>query len=160
MSEPAATPAVSSGAFAPFSQPVYAFIWAATVLGNIGNFMRDVASSWLVTDRSASPAAVSMIQAVATLPVFLFAIPAGGLADILDGWGIAETPRLRSRSEWFIVESCAAHMRQHHRVSNAAADVKRETRQFHIGLEPPVVAHLLTLDLHNLGPTPEPLNED
>jgi MFS family permease len=74
----------ATSAFAPFRQPVYAVIWAATVMGNTGSFMRDVASSWLVTDLSAAPAAVSMIQAAGTLPIFLFAIPAGVLADILD----------------------------------------------------------------------------
>lgn len=72
------------GAFAPLRQPVFAVLWAATVLGNIGSFMRDVASSWLVTDLSASPTAVALIQTAATLPVFLLAIPAGVLSDILD----------------------------------------------------------------------------
>ena len=76
-------PASSSG-FAPLAQPVFAVLWAATVLGNTGTFMRDVASSWLVTDLSASPAAVSLIQAAGTLPIFLLAIPAGVLSDILD----------------------------------------------------------------------------
>lgn len=74
----------SSGSFAPLRQPVFAVLWAATVLGNTGSFMRDVASSWLVTDLSASPAAVAMIQAAGTLPIFLLAIPAGVLSDILD----------------------------------------------------------------------------
>ena len=46
--------------------------------------MRDVASSWLMTDLSASPAAVAMVQAAGTLPIFLLAIPAGVLSDILD----------------------------------------------------------------------------
>ncbi len=73
-----------TSAFAPFRQSVFAVIWAATVLGNTGSFMRDVASSWLVTDLSAAPAAVSMIQAAGTLPIFLFAIPAGVLSDILE----------------------------------------------------------------------------
>ncbi|GLC97329.1 MFS transporter [Cupriavidus sp. TA19] len=59
-------------------------LWAATILGNVGSFMRDVASAWLVTDLSSSPAAVATIQAAATLPVFLLAIPAGVLSDILD----------------------------------------------------------------------------
>lgn len=77
-------PAATSSAFAPFQQIVFTIIWTATVLGNTGSFMRDVASSWLVTDLSASPAAVSMIQAAGTLPIFLFAIPAGVLSDILD----------------------------------------------------------------------------
>lgn len=63
---------------------LFAVLWAATVIGNVGSFIRDVASSWLMTDLSSSPAAVAMVQAAATLPVFLLAIPAGVLADILD----------------------------------------------------------------------------
>lgn len=74
----------SGGTFAPLAQPTFAVLWAATVLGNIGSFMRDVASAWLATDLSSSPAAVAMVQAAATLPVFLLAIPAGVLSDILD----------------------------------------------------------------------------
>ena len=74
----------SSGSFAPLRQPVFAVLWVATVLGNIGSFMRDVASAWLITDLSASPTAVALIQTAATLPVFLLAIPAGVLSDILD----------------------------------------------------------------------------
>lgn len=77
------TPTATSS-FAPLRQPVFAVLWAATVLGNIGSFMRDVASAWLVTDLSASPTAVALIQTAATLPVFLLAIPAGVLSDILD----------------------------------------------------------------------------
>lgn len=72
------------GAFAPLRNRLFAVLWAATVLGNIGSFMRDVASGWLVTDISSSPAAVAMVQAAGTLPVFLLAIPAGALSDIVD----------------------------------------------------------------------------
>lgn len=79
-----AKPAPAPGAFAPLRQRVFAVLWAATVLGNIGSFMRDVASAWLVTDLSASPTAVALIQTAATLPIFLLAIPAGVLSDILD----------------------------------------------------------------------------
>jgi Na+/melibiose symporter-like transporter len=74
----------SGGSFAPLRQPVFAVLWAATVLGNTGSFMRDVASSWLMTDLSAAPAAVALVQAAGTLPIFLLAIPAGVLSDILD----------------------------------------------------------------------------
>jgi predicted MFS family arabinose efflux permease len=77
-------PRSSSGSFAPLAQPVFAVLWVATVLGNIGSFMRDVASAWMVTELSASPAAVSLVQVAATLPIFLLAIPAGVLSDILD----------------------------------------------------------------------------
>jgi len=75
---------LSGGSFSPLAQPIFAVLWAATVLGNVGSFMRDVASAWLATDLSSSPIAVAAIQAAATLPVFLLAIPAGVLTDILD----------------------------------------------------------------------------
>src|SRR3982751_3358580 len=82
--EAARHPAKTGGSFAPLAQPVFAVLWVATVLGNIGSFMRDVARSRMVTELSASPAAVSLIQTAATLPIFLLAIPAGVLSDILD----------------------------------------------------------------------------
>lgn len=76
--------APSRGSFSPLREPVFAVLWAATVVGNIGSFMRDVASAWMVTELSASPAAVALIQTAATLPIFLLSIPAGVLSDILD----------------------------------------------------------------------------
>lgn len=78
------TTRTQSGAFAPLKQGLFAAIWAATILGNTGSFMRDVASSWLVTGLSSNPAAVALMQTAATLPIFLLAIPAGVLSDILD----------------------------------------------------------------------------
>lgn len=83
-SRPPPAAAAQPSAFAPLRQTVFAVLWGATVLGNVGSFMRDVASAWVVTDLSASPAAVALIQAAATLPIFLLAIPAGVLSDILD----------------------------------------------------------------------------
>ncbi len=83
MAEPAENK-VAPGGFAPLKIPVFAVLWGATVLGNVGSFMRDVASSWLVTDLSSNPSAVALMQTAATLPVFLLAIPAGVLSDILD----------------------------------------------------------------------------
>jgi MFS family permease len=82
MNGAATKPSVSS--FAPLRQKIFAVLWAATIIGNIGSFMRDVASAWLVTELSGAPAAVALVQAAATLPVFLLAIPAGVLSDILD----------------------------------------------------------------------------
>lgn len=85
MTSPSAqpVPARASG-FAPLRHDLFAVLWVATIVGNTGSFIRDVASAWLMTDLSTSPVAVSMVQAAATLPVFLLAIPAGVLSDILD----------------------------------------------------------------------------
>ncbi|WON77713.1 MFS transporter [Serratia sp. UGAL515B_01] len=70
--------------FESLRQRLFAVLWIATVVGNTGSFIRDVASAWLMTDLSSSPTAIAMVQAAATLPVFLLSIPAGVLADILD----------------------------------------------------------------------------
>jgi MFS family permease len=82
MSPPDANKA--TGAFAPLRNALFAVLWGATVLGNTGSFMRDVASGWLATDLSRNPSTVAMVQAASTLPVFLLAIPAGALSDIVD----------------------------------------------------------------------------
>ncbi|WP_028239805.1 MFS transporter [Stutzerimonas azotifigens] len=74
----------SAGSFAPLRQALFTVLWIATIIGNTGSFIRDVASAWIMTDLSPSPAAVALVQAAATLPIFLLAIPAGVLSDILD----------------------------------------------------------------------------
>ncbi|KAA2235430.1 MFS transporter [Salinarimonas soli] len=81
---PAAEAVPQPGAFAPLRNRVFAVIWLATIFGNLGTFMRDVASAWLVVELSDSATAVALVQAAATLPIFLLAIPAGVLSDILD----------------------------------------------------------------------------
>jgi predicted MFS family arabinose efflux permease/quinol monooxygenase YgiN len=74
----------SVSAAAPLRRPIFAVLWAATVLGNIGTFMRDVASGWLATELTGSPTNVALLQVAGTLPIFLLAIPAGVLSDIID----------------------------------------------------------------------------
>jgi hypothetical protein len=59
-------------------------LWTATVIGNVGTWMRDVGSGWLMTSLAPSPVMVALVQAAGTLPVFLLALPAGALADLLD----------------------------------------------------------------------------
>jgi len=82
--QPTSSGKTSSSGFAPLGQTLFLVLWIATIIGNTGSFIRDVASAWLMTDLSTSPTAVAMVQAAATLPVFLLAIPAGVLADTLD----------------------------------------------------------------------------
>ena len=48
------------GAFSPFAYGLFALIWTASVLGNTGSFIRDVASAWLVTGLSDNPTAVAV----------------------------------------------------------------------------------------------------
>lgn len=53
-------------------------------MSNVGTWMHDVAAGWLMTSLSPSPLMVAMVQTATTLPVFLFALPAGALADMVD----------------------------------------------------------------------------
>jgi MFS family permease len=63
---------------------VFRYLWIATVVSNIGAWMYDAASAWLMTNLNASPLVVSLVQVANSLPMFLFALPAGALADMVD----------------------------------------------------------------------------
>jgi len=73
-----------TGPWSPLTTRAFAVIWTAVLVSNIGLWMRDVASGWLMTDLSPSPLMVSLVQAALTLPIFLLALPAGALADLVD----------------------------------------------------------------------------
>jgi hypothetical protein len=45
---------------------------------------QNTASGWIMTDLAPSPITVSPVQTAAQLPVFLLALPAGALADLMD----------------------------------------------------------------------------
>lgn len=68
----------------PLSYPVFRALWIATVVSNIGTWMHDVGAGWLMTSLSPSPLLVALVQAATTLPMFLLALPAGAMADIVD----------------------------------------------------------------------------
>ncbi|AMN42226.1 MFS transporter [Rhodoplanes sp. Z2-YC6860] len=76
--------AASISSWAPFRHPVFAILWIATVISNIGTWMQNAAAGWLMTGLNPDPLIVSLVQVATTLPMFLFGIPAGALADILD----------------------------------------------------------------------------
>ena len=54
------------------------------MVSNIGGWMYNVASGWLMTSLDPNAFIVSMVQVANSLPMFLFAIPAGALADIVN----------------------------------------------------------------------------
>jgi MFS family permease len=80
----AATAAASGSPWTPFRHSTFTVIWLATVVSNIGSWMYSTASGWLMTDLTPDPLLVSMVQVAATLPMFLLALPAGALADLID----------------------------------------------------------------------------
>jgi hypothetical protein len=64
----------------PFRHRTYGVVWTATVVANIGGWMYSAAAAWLMTTLDPHPVMVSLVQVAASLPLVLFAIPAGALA--------------------------------------------------------------------------------
>jgi len=71
-------------ALAPLRHPVFRMLWLGNLASNIGLFVQNTAAGWLMTSLDPSPMMVSLVQASSMLPVFLLALPAGALADIMD----------------------------------------------------------------------------
>lgn len=67
-----------------FRHPAFTVIWIATVVSNVGTWMYNAASGWLMVSLDPNPLTVSLVQVATSLPMFLFALPAGALADIID----------------------------------------------------------------------------
>ena len=79
----AASQAVKS-AWSALRYRVFRFLWIATVVSNVGSWMYNAASGWLMTSLNAHPLIVSLVQVASSLPLFLFGLPAGALADMVD----------------------------------------------------------------------------
>src|SRR5712664_3404419 len=70
--------------WSPLRNPLFRALWIATLVSNIGTWMHDVGSGWLMTSLTSSPSIVALVAAADTLPVMLLALPAGAIADIVD----------------------------------------------------------------------------
>ena len=70
--------------WSPLTNRVFLVLWLATLFSNIGTWMQNAAAGWLMTELNPSPLMVSLVQAATVFPMFLFALPAGSLADIID----------------------------------------------------------------------------
>ena len=71
-------------AWSPLSQPFFRSLWIANLASLVGTWIHEVGTAWLMTSLTMSPFIVSLIQTATTLPIFLVALPAGALADIVD----------------------------------------------------------------------------
>jgi len=67
-----------------FGRAAFTIIWTASIVANVGTAVFDTGSAWLMTSLNANTMAVSLVHATSSLPIFLFTLPAGALADIID----------------------------------------------------------------------------
>jgi len=71
-------------ALAPFQTKTFRNLWTATLVSNLGGLIQVVAAGWLMVQISDSHSMVALVQAATTLPVVVFSLMAGALADNFD----------------------------------------------------------------------------
>lgn len=82
---PAMAPSSTFAAsWSPLRLPLFRALWIATVFSNVGTWLHGVGAAWLMTTLTPSPVMVALVQAATSLPMFLLALPAGAVADVVD----------------------------------------------------------------------------
>jgi MFS family permease len=74
----------NTSTFTALRNSVYRKLWFASVLSGTCVAAHDCAATWVMFKLTPSPLFLSLMSTVASLPFFLFTLPAGALADIVD----------------------------------------------------------------------------
>lgn len=69
---------------APLRYPAFRAIWSANLVSQLGGMIQSVGAAWLMTELTTSHTLVAAVQASVTLPILLFAVLAGAIADNFD----------------------------------------------------------------------------
>lgn len=80
------TTAASTGnpAWAPLRNRIYRMLFIAQLVSNIGLWMQTVGAQWFLVEHHSSAVIIALVQTASLLPTLFLALPAGGLADLLD----------------------------------------------------------------------------
>ena len=87
MSDTTAKPAETgqrASVFAPFRHDAFRILWVATLASNLGGLVQSVGAGWMMTTLTDSHNMVALVQASTTLPIMIFSLAAGALADSFD----------------------------------------------------------------------------
>ena len=74
----------SSSTWFALRNPVFCRLWVASVMSGTFVSAQDVTATWLMHDLGASAFALSLMATAASAPFFLFTLPAGAIADIVN----------------------------------------------------------------------------
>lgn len=66
---------------APFAHPTFRSIWIANLASSFGGLIQSVGAAWLMTSLANSVDMVALVQASITLPIMLFSLVGGAIAD-------------------------------------------------------------------------------
>ncbi len=72
-----------SGIFSPLKQPAFRNMWLSSTVSNTGSLIQSVGAAWVMASISTADH-VALVQTASFLPMALFALPAGAIADIYD----------------------------------------------------------------------------
>ncbi len=75
---------IKSSLAAPFSSRDFRQLWAGFVVSSLGTMVQSVGAGWLMATIASTDDMVALVQSAATLPIVLFAIVAGAIADSFD----------------------------------------------------------------------------
>jgi len=88
MSETGATPmsakSAASSSWTALRNRTFRVIWFASLVSGICASAHGTAATWAINELSHSALFLSMISAFTSLPFFLFTLPAGAIADMMD----------------------------------------------------------------------------
>lgn len=73
-----------SSALSPFRHPIFRDVWIANLVSQFGGLIQSVGAAWLMLSIASSAEMVTLVQASTTLPIVMFALMAGALADNFD----------------------------------------------------------------------------
>ncbi len=68
----------------PLKHPTYRSIWSASIASNLGGLIQGVGAAWMMASISQSENMVALVQASTTLPLMLFSLLSGAIADNYD----------------------------------------------------------------------------
>jgi len=71
-----------SSTFLPLRNRFFAILWTATLVSNFGSLIQSVGAQWLMTSIAPSADMVALVQTAITLPILVFSLPSGAVADI------------------------------------------------------------------------------
>ncbi len=74
----------STSTWFALQNPVFCRLWLANVLSGTFASAQDIAATWLMHGLGASAFALSFMATAASAPFFLFTLPAGAVADIVN----------------------------------------------------------------------------
>jgi MFS family permease len=78
------SPTAPNSALAPLGYGTFRAIWLASLASNLGGLIQAVGAAWLMTSIAGSADMVALVQASTTLPIMLFSLVAGAVADSFD----------------------------------------------------------------------------